>query len=229
LDPSQSRHAHKALRLKPGHCLEITGPWGIAPGEVVGDVADGAGLSLSPSDFSANRRDIVYVKITGPFALETSPKGPALALALIKGARFDWAVEKAAELGASSLTPLITERTNPSGLGQAKQARWVRLAEEARKQCGRPQPMRIEPPTTLSEYLAGSLPEKRFLLDPDPTSKPLPPCLEAALLAGPEGGLTDEEKALVVESGFVPASLGPLILRTETAALAGLARLTRPD
>jgi 16S rRNA (uracil1498-N3)-methyltransferase len=225
LDPAQSRHALKVLRLKPGRGLEIAGPWGLAEGEIV-DAAEA--LAEGGPDLTDRRSaaDVVFVRMTGSFAAEPAETGPALALALIRGPRFDWAVEKAVELGASSLTPLITLRANSADPGPTKRARWVRLAEEARKQCGRSRPMRVASPSTLEEYLTGPLPADRFLLDPGSASRTLVPRPAAALLVGPEGGLTEEEKALAVAAGFLPVGLGPLILRAETAALVGLARLT---
>ncbi|MDR1310169.1 MAG: 16S rRNA (uracil(1498)-N(3))-methyltransferase [Deltaproteobacteria bacterium] len=209
LDQAQSRHACRVLRLKKGQAVELAGPWGLARGLV-----EEAGPALT-------------VRLSSPFESPeaTAGEGPVLALALIRAPRFDWAVEKAAELGAARLAPLITLRSNPSALGEAKRRRWDRLAEEARKQCGRPRPMAIDAPLALSDFLGLGLPGRRILLDPSgPLLSPGPPA-PSCLLVGPEGGLTDGEKALALDSGFGPASLGPLRLRSETAALAALARL----
>jgi 16S rRNA (uracil1498-N3)-methyltransferase len=148
-----------------------------------------------------------------------------LALALIKGPRFDWAVEKATELGAAALVPLITLRSSPLAQGEAKKARWARLSEEARKQCGRPWPMDITAPMGLESWLGGPLAEERLLLDPGGPFLPCEAGKPASLLVGPEGGLTGDEKELALGYGFRPFGLGSLTLRSETAAVATLARL----
>jgi 16S rRNA (uracil1498-N3)-methyltransferase len=196
------------LRLRKGQAVELAGPWGLAQGLV-----EEAGPSL-------------VVRLSSPFAAPgPTDGGPLLALALIKGPRFDWAVEKAAELGASRLAPVLTLRSAPSAMGEAKRLRWGRLAEEARKQCGRPRPMAIDAPRALSDFLDLYLPARRILLDPSGPLLCPGPATPACLLVGPEGGLADEERELALGRGFGPASLGPLKLRSETAALAALARL----
>ncbi|MDR1546387.1 MAG: 16S rRNA (uracil(1498)-N(3))-methyltransferase [Deltaproteobacteria bacterium] len=221
LDPDQSRHALASLRLAPGSPVELTGPWGLAPGVVVE---------------TARRPTLrVEVRLTGPFAAPAARQGPELAMALIRGPRFDWAVEKAAELGVATLTPLVAERSGPAGLGLDKRARWRRLAEEARKQCGRPWPMTVAEPMPLAAWLDQRLaepgqvtgvPPTGLLLEPSAPPFPARPDPRGALLVGPEGGFTPREKALALERGFQAVSLGPLPLRAETAALAALARLT---
>jgi 16S rRNA (uracil1498-N3)-methyltransferase len=226
LDQSQSHQAITVLRLKVGVEVELIGPWGLAK-------AVAARIDLKPWP-------TLWVKLTSPFSAPNQAPGPLLGLALIKAPRFDWAVEKATELGASALAPLITHRSNPLAAGEAKRARWIRLSEEARKQCGRPSPMKIFSPLALAEWLAGSLPTRRYLaeaqgqplkgqsLEGQPLESLPPESLpgeSAVVLIGPEGGLTDAEKELAGGAGFKPLSLGPLTLRSETAALTALALL----
>ena len=215
LDAAESRHGLKSLRLAPGRQLELTGPWGLAPA-VVEEAAD------------KSRAQTLVVRLTGPFAAVGPADGPTLGLALVKGPRFDWAVEKAAELGAAALVPLLTARTavqSPSG--DAKRARWSRISEEARKQCGRCAPMAVSNPSTLSDWLSSNPPDPRFLLDPDGGPFPDGQGGPGALLVGPEGGLTEAERDMALAAGFAPASLGLLKLRAETAALAALSRWAR--
>ena len=227
LDSAQSRHGLKSLRLEPGRAVELTGPWGLAPAVVEGTK-------------EIEGRKILLVRLTGPFegfvplidptlgdpALGgLSFTGPTLGLALVKGPRFDWAVEKAAELGAAKLVPLLTERTASSSLtGQSKQSRWIRLAEEARKQCGRPSPMIVSEPMSLLYFIASDPPSPKLLLDPDGEPFPAGQGGPGTFLIGPEGGFAKTEKSAILAAGFVSATLGGLRLKTETAALAALAR-----
>lgn len=211
LDPSQSRHAVKVLRLAVGRQVELTGPWGLAQAAV-----EEIALKPTPS---------LLCRLTGPFVGAAEARfGSTLALALIRGPRFDWAVEKASELGAAALVPLITERGVPLAGGVAKKNRWERLAQEARKQCGRPYPMAIRQPVSLEDFLREPLEGAKYILEangapfPDPTGQP------PILMVGPEGGLTDPERQMVLAAGFQPLSLGPVTLRSETAALAALAK-----
>jgi 16S rRNA (uracil1498-N3)-methyltransferase len=214
LAPEQARHGAVVLRLTPGAVVEVVGPAGLAPARVT-TVFPPAGLGLT---------------LTGPWARAESLGGLRLALALIQGPRFDWAVEKSVELGAGALTPLITERTKgaEARCGQSRGARWQRLAEEARKQCGRSTPLTISPVMTLKELLteAGASAEPGFYLNPG--GEPRPAGLTSAgetplLVIGPEGGLSPAETAALETAGFRPWGLGAAILRSETAALAALA------
>jgi 16S rRNA (uracil1498-N3)-methyltransferase len=104
--------------------------------------------------------------------------------------------------------------------------RWNHLAQEARKQCGRHLPMLVAAPMPLTSWLNSELTFPRFLLDAQGSPFPLE-ILEATLLVGPEGGLTLEEKELAKSQGFECVSLSPLTLRSETAAIAALALLSR--
>ncbi|MDR1677307.1 MAG: 16S rRNA (uracil(1498)-N(3))-methyltransferase [Deltaproteobacteria bacterium] len=213
LDSEQSHQAIFVLRLTEGVKIELTGPWGLALGSI-------EEINLKPLP-------TVRVKILSPFKNTEETVGPTLALALIRGPRFDWAVEKATELGVSSLVPLITARSHPLPQGEAKKTRWLRLSQEARKQCGRPGPMDICEPLPLEEWLLAGLPDEKILLDPKGpllTNEFHP---SVALLIGPEGGLTEDEKQSARQVGFQPFSLGSITLRAETAALAALARLIR--
>ncbi|MDR2423055.1 MAG: 16S rRNA (uracil(1498)-N(3))-methyltransferase, partial [Deltaproteobacteria bacterium] len=209
LDASQSRHGLKVLRLSEGDEVTLASPWGLAPAVVV--AAD-------------RRREVLTLKIVGEFTAE-SAWGPTLALPLIRPSRFDWAVEKAVELGARELWPLTPGRGRSQSPGEAKPARWLRLAEEARKQCARAVPMVVGPVLGWAGFVdrAREFAGPKLLMDPQGREWPLLE-EEPLILIGPEGGFSDLEKADLSELGFWPVALGPRILRTETAALAALAQ-----
>jgi 16S rRNA (uracil1498-N3)-methyltransferase len=212
LDQAQSHQALTVLRLPLGLEVELTGPWGLA--------------RASLDKVSQKPFPTLWVKMLSPFAAgPPAAPGPTLALSLIKGQRFDWAVEKATELGSSALVPILTGRGNPLAAGEAKKTRWRRLSEEARKQCGRPNPMDIRDPATLENFLGLPIPGEKWLLDPGGEPLPIGPPGPVTLLVGPEGGLTGDEKQLAIGAGFAPFGLGPLTLRSETAAITALARL----
>jgi 16S rRNA (uracil1498-N3)-methyltransferase len=147
-----------------------------------------------------------------------------LAFAPVKRSQTDWLVEKATELGAARLVPVTTQRTV---VERVKLERLKAIAIEAAEQCGRTRLPEIAEPMPLARLLE-ERDEARTLYFADETGgdlvssalKPGP----AIILTGPEGGFTDEERAAIrAAPGTVPISLGPRILRAETAALAALA------
>ncbi len=150
-------------------------------------------------------------------------------LAVWKFDRMEWAIEKLTELGVERIAPVLARRTEKH-LAQAAPARaerWQRIAGEAARQSRRVAPPTVEPPTGLKEALGRPWPGLCVLLDENEHGVMLPdvlPGVEAATLAvGPEGGWTPDEARLFKENGWVSASLGPRILRAETAAIAGAA------
>ena len=152
-----------------------------------------------------------------------------LGVALPKGDRQKWLVEKAVEIGVSRIVPLQTKRSVAQPVDQAI-TRLRRAVIEASKQCGRNRLMRIDPPRSWPDYLAGAdAASRRFLAHPGgaplhdslPTDPPgEPETNQAVFLAiGPEGGFTDDEAAAAVAHGWQIVDLGPRILRIETAAI----------
>lgn len=147
-----------------------------------------------------------------------------LAFAPVKRAQTDWLIEKATELGAARLIPVMTQRTVAE---RVKLERLEAIAIEAAEQCGRTRLPEIAQPLTLKQLLAERDADRRLYFadegggdSPADAFEPGP----ALLLTGPEGGFTDEERRIVrAAPGAVPISLGPRILRAETAALAALA------
>jgi len=145
-----------------------------------------------------------------------------LAFAPVKRAQTDWLVEKATELGAAGLQPVMTQRTVAE---RVKLERLEAIAIEAAEQCGRTRLPEIMEPVTLKQLLTAS--DRRLYFADETGGEPAAHAFAAGpatILIGPEGGFTEEERALVrAAPGSMPISLGPRILRAETAALAALA------
>lgn len=147
-----------------------------------------------------------------------------LAFAPVKRTQTDWLVEKATELGAARLLPVITQRTIAE---RVKLERLEAISIEAAEQCGRTVLPEIAEPVSLKQFLSERDPSRRLYFADEsggePTAKAFTPG-SAVILTGPEGGFTEDERAAVrASSNSVAISLGPRILRAETAALAALA------
>ena len=146
-----------------------------------------------------------------------------LAFAPVKRAQTDWLVEKATELGAARLIPVITARTI---VERVKGERLRSIAIEAAEQCGRTMLPEIAEPMTLARFLDRHGGRALYFADEgggEPVASAFVPG-PATILTGPEGGFIEDERALVrAVPGAVAISLGPRILRAETAALAALA------
>ena len=155
--------------------------------------------------------------------LETIPD-VWLAFAPVKRTQTDWLVEKATELGAARLVPVITQRTIAE---RVKLQRLEAIAIEAAEQCGRTRLPEIAEPVSLKQLLADRDPARLLYFADESGGKPASTVFSpgaALILIGPEGGFTGDERALIrAAPNAVAISLGPRILRAETAALAALA------
>jgi 16S rRNA (uracil1498-N3)-methyltransferase len=152
---------------------------------------------------------------------------------LLKQRKMDMVAVKLAELGVEVLVPLLTDRTVPPGSGEGRLERWNRLAREGAKVSGTEELMSVEAPRPLEQVLKGLNKEENgviILFCTECAAVHLRAYLEALspggigcfhLFFGPEGGFTKHEAELVRESGGVLASMGPLVLRSETAAIVG--------
>ncbi|MHB8382332.1 MAG: RsmE family RNA methyltransferase [Candidatus Binataceae bacterium] len=151
-----------------------------------------------------------------------------LAQAIIKGPRMDFIVEKAAELGATEMWPVICARGLVRAPGAERHARWKRLALSASKQCMLAPPMRVREAIDFPALIRGA-PRETLRLICSAGAEPIGAIVarsapRAMLIAiGPEGDFDPRELALASEAGFLAAGLGPSRLRSETAALAALA------
>jgi len=147
-----------------------------------------------------------------------------LAFAPVKRTQTDWLVEKATELGVAKLIPVMTQRTNTE---RVKLERLEGIAIEAAEQCGRTVLPQIAEPISLNALLRQRDPARPLYFADEAGGEPAADALKpgsAVFLIGPEGGFTDDERALIrAAENAVAISLGPRILRAETAALAALA------
>ena len=162
--------------------------------------------------------------------LETEAALPVhLLLAIIKFDHYEWGIEKLTELGAARITPVVARRTEKHlAHSSAKRAeRWRRIALEASKQSRRSELPQIDDPLPLKQALAQVSAPTKLLLAETEQENSLAAALsdgngEIALAIGPEGGWTADEMQLFSENGWRHVTLGPRILRAETAAIAAL-------
>ena len=164
-----------------------------------------------------------------------SPVYTTLGLCLSKGDRFDWAIQKATELGVGAIAPLQSERVDfsiPPDRMEKRIAHWQQIAISACEQCGRVKVPSIAPPQSLRSWVECVSAEQKWVLHcADDTGAPATAVTngapqDAALLIGPEGGLTDKELDASSADGFQLLKLGPRVLRTETAPAAALSVLS---
>ncbi len=160
-----------------------------------------------------------------------SPRQIHLAQSIAKGDKMEWIIQKAVELGVTSITPLLTERSIvrlDSSRLQKKQQQWQAIAISACEQSGRNQIPTIHPACSLTHYLTHSTAKYRWILSPD-AAQSLPnithDTADLALLIGPEGGFSPQEVLLAQHHQIQSIRLGPRVLRTETAAILALGML----
>jgi 16S rRNA (uracil1498-N3)-methyltransferase len=176
--------------------------------------------------------DRVQGELIATVATTSSPSLPLILGQALpnKSSKMDWIVEKGSELGLTTLTPLYTVRTvvrEAPGRTETKLSRWNRLAEAAARQCGRRFLLDISPPQSLGDFcVTYQSAAAKIICWEEESHRGIRDVLEAtmpdgpvAVLVGPEGGWTEQEVSQARAHGFVSVSLGPRILRTETAAV----------
>lgn len=217
LDPEHSHYASRVLRLRTGDALVLF---------------DGSGGEHGASIEGVSRKGVtVRVGELRERDVE-SPLAINLVQGISRGDRMDFVVQKATELGVRQITPVITEFSVvrlDAAKAEKRREHWTKIAQGACEQCGRNRLPRIAPPRTLADILeptaAGTA---RLVLHPG-AREPLAslPATDSPieLLIGPEGGLSTNELEQAAACGFRPYSLGPRVLRTETAAIAAVAVL----
>ena len=209
-------HIAKALRMRPGEALTL---------------CDGKGTDFEGVLETVTDRQVT-VRIT---ASRPSQAEPTLAVTLYqglpKGDKMDWIVQKAVELGVTAVVPVATRRSvaRLEGKADKKQERWLRIAAEAAGQCGRGMLPSVERPLSWSQALS-CLSGEPALVFYEGGGRPLrelvtPSTRRLSVFVGPEGGFDPEEIDAIRRQGGGVATLGPRILRCETAPLAALTLL----
>ncbi len=218
-----ARHV-QVLRLQPGGQVTLFNGTGGTEGEFEATVSrmGRSEVEVLVGAFQATARE--------------APRAVMLAVGMPANERMDWLIEKATELGVTAIQPLTTERSVlrlSAERADKKLAHWQAVAASACEQCGRNRLPVIRAPARVADWLrtnGQSFDGARLLLSLQPASQPLADVQAAAgaavFLSGPEGGLSPAEEAAAHAAGFTAVSLGPRVLRAETAPLAALALLT---
>ena len=216
LCPEDTRHALKVLRLKPGDEIEVMAEGLRYQGEIIGPEGDRIALRCQAELASTEPK----LKIT-------------LYQGLPKADKMEWIVQKAVELGAHRIVPVVMARCVAQIAEKdmaRKTERWQKIAREACKQSGRSELPEIAPPTPLRQ-LGPELQQNEVNAVPweeCETGGPLafrqahPTLASLGIIIGPEGGIEAGEIAWLRENGCAPITLGKRILRTETAGLAAI-------
>jgi 16S rRNA (uracil1498-N3)-methyltransferase len=216
LTGDEAHHLIHVMRAAPGTCVVLF---------------DGGGAEFPAVVQHVGRNEVELVAAAGEPVNRELPVEVTLGVALPKGDRQKWLVEKAVELGVTRIVPLRTQRAVAQPVEQALR-RLRRAVVEASKQCGRNRLLQIDQPQGWLEYVRDAADAScRLLAHPqaekgatapipaESQSRPVIGDQRVCLAVGPEGGFTDEEVALAVAAGWHTLDLGPRILRVETAAL----------
>ena len=196
-----------------------------AAGDAV-QLFDGSGQEFLGELVEVGKKN-VRVELRESFAgLAESPLRLHLGQGLSRGERMDWAIQKATELGAARITPIVSERCEvrlKDERAVKRTAHWRQIAISACEQCGRSVLPQIDAPISLAEWLQATEADLKLVLHPvaEPLASHARPG-SLAFLIGPEGGLSDAEVEQARAAGFHAARLGPRVLRTETAPVVAL-------
>lgn len=212
---SDAEHLVRVLRAEVGHVYEIS---------------DNRDVYLA--EITAARKSVVAFQVTEKLPAASPAAHITLCAALIKFDRFEWLVEKATELGVAAIQPFESARSE-RGLAQAavkRITRWKRIGVEASQQSRRARLPLIAQTSRFRDAVRVEA-NVRLLLDENEQAPPLLKAIPGqrsaedriALLLGPEGGWTAEERNQAIDAGWLPCSLGKIILRVETAGIAALA------
>ena len=211
LTGEHAAHLSRVLRARVGQEFDIATPAALRRGRIT---------SITPQRVEFELGDEVPA---------TSIASVTLVLAIFKFDRMEWAIEKCTELGAAQIFPVIAQRTDPRLASAAikRRERWQRLALQASEQSRRSAPPEIAEPLKVKDAVAVAASTRIVLAETEAAAMlrdTVPPdAADLALAVGPEGGWTPAELKLFHEAGWTSASLGPGILRAETAAIAALA------
>jgi len=215
LDAAPSHHLATVLRARADQAIELF---------------NGDGNAYSAHIIAISKKSVT-VSITGSDTTHNeSPLQIELGIGISKGDRFDFALQKSTELGISAITPLVTERTEvrlDSERAEKKLEHWRQVVISACEQSGRNVVPTVNAIQKFADWATHCDAEQKFVLHhrannaPSAMAKPQ----RAALLIGPEGGLTSDEITAAEKSGFSAWKIGPRVLRTETAPLVAITAL----
>jgi 16S rRNA (uracil1498-N3)-methyltransferase len=227
LTGEQAAHLARVLRAQPGQVFDIVANGFLHRAEITS-------VRAASAEQDAEVAFTLHEELSSDAALPIH-----LLLAVFKFDHFEWAIEKATELGVARITPILARRTEKHlALASGKRvARWRRIALESSKQSRRTGIPQIADPTPLAAALARETAPLRILLSETEQSltlaaalqrasfnlQPATDNLQLALAIGPEGGWTPEEMSLFTTHNWTHVTLGPRILRAETAAIAAIA------
>ena len=228
LEGEAAHHLGRVLRAEPGQLYELS---------------DGREVNVARVERVG--KDVIEFAVVEPVAAGAPSLEITLLLAVVKFDRFEWALEKATELGASAIVPLAAARSEKALLAAARKraARWNKILFESAEQARCLRPPRLAPLASPAEAFGAARGAPAILLSERLGAPPLRAALETlatagrsapeapvgaapaslALAIGPEGGWTELEFAAAEAAGFREAALGQNILRTETAVVAALA------
>jgi 16S rRNA (uracil1498-N3)-methyltransferase len=217
LPESVAHHLH-VVRMQPGAALTLFDGRG---GQYAAQLAD---IGKKRASATVLAHEAVEAEL--PYAV-------TLAQGLPEGTKMDWIIEKAVELGVAAIEPLAAQRSVVRLSGERLEKRlahWLGVIEAASEQCGRNRLAQLAPVAEFGRWLAAPAAQPRILLSPRASESlagwaqrtgPQP----LTLMVGPEGGFTREEEDAALAAGALALSIGPRVLRTETAALAAVAML----
>ncbi|MCU7647855.1 16S rRNA (uracil(1498)-N(3))-methyltransferase [Pseudomonas piscis] len=212
LPEAQAHYIARVLRMAEGDALQVF---------------DGSGQEFRGTLVEVGKKR-VRISLDESFAGQPeSPLHIHLGQGLSRGERMDWAIQKATELGVDQITPIFSERCEVRLKDERADKRllhWRQVAISACEQCGRSKVPVIHPPLLLADWLKQTAADLKLVLHP--VAEPLESHARPGTLAfliGPEGGLSDAEVEQAQGAGFLPARLGPRVLRTETAPVVALA------
>ena len=217
LTGDEARHLAQVLRMKPGDPVIVF---------------DGHGRRAAAEILSVSR-DRVPLKLGEILPSRAPLPAITLAQAIPKGKNMDLIVQKSVELGIAAIQPLVTRYTVVQP-GDGKSEKWRRNALEACKQCGQDTLPAIAEPLAFDRWIAtqADAPGLKLIASLDPGARPLrtvlrenPATAAATMLVGPEGDFSAEETTAALAAGFLPISLGSIVLRVETATLFCLSAL----
>ena len=216
LPPFSADHLTRVLRLSDGAAITVF---------------NGDGHDYGATLRTRGRAAALDIATPGP-ALAESPLALTLVQSVARGEKMDLILQKATELGAARIVPVVSERTEvrlDEDRADKRRVHWQRVVESACEQCGRARVPTVDPATSLARYAEAAMrePGVKLVLHPEGGRRvgELPPAAAITIAVGPEGGYSERDLSMFAIAGFERLALGPRVLRTETAGIAAIALL----